>query len=161
MVDSKQAAGKVTIHKLDPKGKELWQYEGVLLDTTETSVTLEAWYDRPDQDFHGMPLRQGDRYVETHYSDRWYNVFEIFDVTTKELKGWYCNITRPAIIKDGHVSAVDLALDLLVFPDRRWLVLDENEFEAMELSAQDRQLALEALEGLISTVRTNSGPFRP
>ena len=151
---------KVTVHKLDPAGNELWQYEGVLLEVSETSVTLEAWYDRADQDFHGMPLRQGDRYVETHYSDRWYNVFELYDVVTEELKGWYCNITRPAVLRNASVSAVDLALDLLVFPDGRWLALDQEEFEAMDLSDEDRQRALDALEELKGMLRAREGPFR-
>lgn len=157
---SKQRESNVTVHKLDPQGNEIWRYDGVLLDSTETRAIVEAWYDRPDEDLHGMLLRQGDRYLETHYSDRWYNVFEIYDVASKQLKGWYCNITRPAIFEDGHIRAVDLALDLLVFPDGRWLVLDEKEFEAMELPAQDRRHAREALEGLIDMAQARAGPFR-
>jgi len=78
----------ITVHKLDETGREVWYYHGVVLDRTTTSLTLEAHFDRQDLDFHGMLLRRGDRFVETYYSDRWYNVFAIYDVDDDHHKCW-------------------------------------------------------------------------
>ena len=64
------------------------------------------------------------------------------------MKGWYCNITEPAEILDGAVSYMDLAIDLLVYPDGRQLVLDMDEFAALELTDYQRHKALDALKEL-------------
>jgi predicted RNA-binding protein associated with RNAse of E/G family len=95
-----------------------------------------------------MLFRKNDRFVEMYYSDRWYNIFEIHDREDDHLKGWYCNIGYPAEIEKQHVSYRDLALDLLVFPDGRQLVLDEDEFESLGLEPEVSQQAWHALEEL-------------
>jgi predicted RNA-binding protein associated with RNAse of E/G family len=149
----------ITIHKLDEKGVEVWKYYGTIRSKTPTSVTIEATFDRDEIQFQGIILRKGDRFLETFFSDRWYNIFEIYDVETKCLKGWYCNVCRPAQIEDSHVFADDLALDLIVYPDRRWLVVDEDEFAQLEISPEDKERAQEALEQLTHLVRKRMPPF--
>ena len=80
-----------------------------------------------------ITLKRNDRFVETFYSDRWYNIFEIYDRDDDHFKGWYCNIGKPAIIEDDFVSYVDLALDLWVSADGTQTVLDEDELEELNL----------------------------
>jgi len=150
---------EIVVHKLDEKGNEVWRYSGQLLERSETHIIIEARYDRDDQDFHELLLRRGDRFVESFYSDRWYNVFAIYDVDSDLLKGWYCNITRPASIQAGHVYYEDLALDLLVLPDGKWQVLDEEQFAAQDLSLEERQHALNAISELQTLVVRKRGPF--
>ena len=99
--------------------------------------------------------------METHFQDRWYNIFAVYDGTSGELKGWYCNITRPARFDGNHVSAEDLALDLIVRPDGTWTVVDESEFEALGLPSADRAAALAALAELKRLAQAWEGPFRP
>ena len=79
------------------------------------------------------------------YTDKWFNVFEIYDRDDGKLKGWYCNITKPAVIEDGSVSFVDLALDLWVSVDGKQTVLDEDELEELHL---DDELKKKVYEGL-------------
>ena len=149
----------ITVHKLDETGREVWRYNGVVINRTTTSLTLEAHFDRPDSDFQGVMLRSGDRFVETYYSDRWYNVFSIYDVDDDHHKGWYCNITRPARIEANHVYAEDLALDLIITPDGEQIVVDEEEFAMLEISPEDRQRALETLGHLQEMAEIKDGPF--
>jgi protein associated with RNAse G/E len=156
---SEARGSNITVHKLDAEGREVWQYQGTLREKSDSRVTLEARFDREDIEFHGLHLRMGDRFIETFYSDRWYNIFAVFDVDDDRLKGWYCNITRPAHIKEYHVYAEDLALDLIVTPDGEMLVLDEDEFAALPLTPADRKRALNALEELKTLAVTRSGPF--
>ena len=47
-------------------------------------------------------LRRGDRFIETYYTDRWYNIFEIHAREDDRLKGWYCNIAKPAVMEAGN-----------------------------------------------------------
>jgi len=135
----------VQVIKLNTEHQETWRYDGRVLSRTSNHVFLEAFFNRPDRLFHGILLAEGDRFLEAYYSDRWYNIFEIHDRSTDELKGWYCNVTYPAVFADGVVSYIDLALDLLVYPDGRQLVLDEDEFEDLHLGTADTQKARDAL----------------
>ena len=149
----------VTVHKLNEQGVEVFRYSGILVGDQGTSLTLEARFERADVQFFEVTFQEGDRFVETYYSDRWFNIFEIHDADDDHLKGWYCNITRPARFEQGHIYAEDLALDLLVYPDGRLRVLDEAEFEEQELSVSDRANALSALEELKRWVEARKGPF--
>jgi hypothetical protein len=93
-------------------------------------------------------IRGNDRFVESYYSDRWYNVFEIHAREDDALKGWYCNVAFPAVIEEHQVSYRDLALDLIVHPDGRQVVVDEDEFVALPLNAEVRAKAREGLAAL-------------
>ena len=147
------------IHKLDEKGNELWAYEAIKLEQNDTQITLDAFFDRDAVDIAGLQLRRGDRFVETFYFDRWYNIFAIYQKVSNRFKGWYCNIARPAWLERNHLYAEDLALDLVVLPDRRMTVVDRVEFEALIIPAVDRTKALEALDDLIDSAQNMVDPF--
>ena len=136
-----------------------WQYEGTVLQREENHIMLEALFNRDDLPFMDITLKRNDRFVETFYSDRWYNIFEIYDRDDGKFKGWYCNIGKPAVIADDFVSYVDLALDLWVSADGKQTVLDEDELEALSLDDKLKQKAYEGLEELkeVITKRRNSG----
>ena len=126
----------VLVLKCDLNGEETWRYEGQVLAEMPDRILIEARFNRSDLPFHGIVLRENDRFVELYFSDRWYNIFEVHDREDDRIKCWYCNVCKPAVFADGVISYVDLALDLLVYPDRMgWmrmssLVLDEDELFA-------------------------------
>ena len=149
----------IKVMKKNLAGEVTWQYEGVVLLRDDHSVTLEALFNRDDMPFMDIVLKRNDRFVETFYTDRWYNIFEIYDRDSKQLKGYYCNIGKPANIEDGAVSYVDLALDLWVNEDGIQTVLDEDEFDELELDAQTREQARAALEELKTRFKQNKPPY--
>lgn len=151
-----ESLNRVFVIKQNLERKVVWRYSGKVLEQTSDSILLEAFFNRPDKPFHGILLAQGDRFIEKYYSNRWYNIFEIHDHKTDVLKGWYCNVTYPAIFDNGFVYYVDLALDLLVYPDGRQLVLDEDEFADLHLNDDDTRLAREALMELQSRMRSSN-----
>ena len=104
-------------------------------------------------------LKTGDRFVEYYYSDRWYNIFAIHDRDDGKIKGWYCNIGQPAVIDDGIVSYVDLALDLWVSVDGKQTVLDEDEFEELKLNEELKTGALNGLDELKGLFKSKNPPF--
>lgn len=144
MLDSEQ----LNVVKQNPAGETLWTYTGRRLEQDGTRLVLEAFFDREDRQVHGMTIALGDRFIETYYTDRWYNVFAIYSRDDGSLRGWYCNICRPARFAGNTISYVDLALDLLVFPDGRQLVLDEDEFVALDLAVEEQAAARQALQEL-------------
>ncbi len=139
---------KIKVQKKNPAGEVTYEYEGVVLNRDETSVKLEALFDRADMPFMDVVFKMGDRFVEYYFTDRWYNIFVIHERATDKVKGWYCNVGKPATLEDGTVSYVDLALDLWVSADGRQTVLDEDEFEALKLDEELRAGALQGLEEL-------------
>ena len=111
---------------------------------SENAVILEALFNLDDMPFMGIVLKRADRFVELFYTDRWYNIFEIHDRDTDALKGWYCNISQPAVFESDEVlSFIDLALDLWVTPDGNQIILDEDEFKDLNLDESTRNKALE------------------
>ena len=125
-----------------------WQYEGVEMSRDENSITVEALFNRDDLPFQGIVLKRNDRFVETFYTDRWYNIFAVYDRDDGKLKGWYCNITKPAVIEDGSISYVDLALDLWVSADGKQTVLDEDELEELKLDDELKKKIYDSLHEL-------------
>lgn len=149
----------IIVLKKNLAGEVTWQYNGHILRRDVNAVTLEAFFNRPDMPFVDVIFKRDDRFVETFYSDRWYNIFEIHDRDDDKLKGWYCNVGCPAVIEDGAVSYVDLALDLWVNVDGRQTVLDEDEFEQLKLEAKERDKALDALSELQRVFKTQRPSF--
>lgn len=147
----------IEVIKLNLDRQETWRYTGQVLERGPHSVLLEARFNRDDTPFHGILLGRGDRFVEIFYTDRWYNIFEMHDRADDHLKGWYCNICLPAELDEDRVAYVDLALDLLVYPDGRQLVLDEDEFAALPLDGGMRAQANTALEALQNQFRSTDG----
>ena len=90
----------ITVYKQDHEGHETWQYTGTELARGETWLRLEAIFNGPEGDAGYVVWHHGDRFVEYFFTDRWYNIFEIHDSPSDLIKGWYCNITYPASIKD-------------------------------------------------------------
>jgi uncharacterized protein len=139
---------KIRVQKKNPAGEVTYEYEGVMLRRDEHSVVLEALFDRLDMPFMDVVFKTGDRFVEYYYTDRWYNIFAIHDREDGKVKGWYCNVGEPAVIEDGVVSYVDLALDLWVSANGKQTVLDEDEFEKLDLNEELRAAALDGLDDL-------------
>jgi hypothetical protein len=138
----------ITVIKQDPDGCEIWRYPGRLLQRYPDQIVVEAYFDREDMALGDLVLEKGDRFVETYFLARWYNTYEIYAQRAGNLKGWYCNISYPAVYQPGWIAYRDLALDLIVFPNGRQVVLDWDEFQALDLKPETRTLALEALSEL-------------
>ena len=148
----------VTIRKLDHDGRQVTAYPGRVLRREDHAIVLRTFWSRALLDVGYVVLEPGDRWTEYFYADRWYNVFEI-RASDGRLKGWYCNVTRPARISADEVTAEDLALDLWVAPDGEMRVLDEDEFAALPLTPAEREAAQQALAELQEMVAQKAAPF--
>ncbi len=152
---------EVIVRKLNYQGRETWRYPGVVLERGATWVWLEAYFNRDDMDAGYVVFRRGDRFVEWYSSEHWYNIFEVHDVTDDRLKGWYCNLSRPAQINlETHdISCDDLALDMWVDPAGHTLILDEIEFEALPIDEATRARVWHAVDELRDRVERRDPPF--
>ncbi|MFF5830080.1 DUF402 domain-containing protein [Streptomyces bacillaris] len=123
-----------------------------------TRITVRAPWAAPGvRDFGFVRFEPGDVFTEHYWRDRWYAVKEV-RAGDGELKGWYCDITRPAVLTDGVLTVEDLDLDLWVSADGSSVLrLDEDEFTASGLAGRDpgaagaATAALDELERLART----------
>ena len=138
----------VILIKRDHTGKEVWRYSGHLLRASKAGVLVAAPFNHADLPFHDLVFKHNDRFMEIYLIGHWFNIYEIHDRDTNTIKGWYCNVTRPPIIQPRQIAYDDLALDLLVYPDGRQLVLDEDEFKKLNLLPQDQEMARNGLQEL-------------
>src|SRR5690349_13411039 len=150
---------KIKVQKKNPAGELMYEYEGEVLRREERSIVLEALFDRADMPFMDVVFKTGDVFIEYYYTDRWYNIFTIMDREDGKIKGWYCNVGKPAVIVDGVVSYIDLALDLWVSATGKQTVLDEDEFEKLGLNEELKTGALKGLDELKALFKNNNPPF--
>jgi protein associated with RNAse G/E len=150
----------ITIEKYDYSGQFVLSYTGEVLERGESWLCLRAVFEREDINLGFVTFRKGDVFIEWFFSDRWYNIFEIHDLDSGRIKGWYCNVTRPATIEETRIAADDLELDVFVMPNGTIILLDEQEFSALDLPADERMAALRAIQSLRQQVAGQEGPFR-
>ncbi len=149
---------QVTVRKLDHAGRPVISYPATVVRRGDDAIVLHASWDRDPMDLGFVVLEPDDRWTEIFYANRWYNIFEI-RTSDGRLKGWYCNITRPARIGADEVAAEDLALDLWVEPDGTIQVLDEEEFAELCLRREERRAARKAVAELRARVALERFPF--
>ncbi|MEV5439124.1 DUF402 domain-containing protein [Streptomyces sp. NPDC052682] len=145
---SADAADEVEV-VLVKAGRTKIRYRAALLADDGTRITVRApWAGEGVRDFGFVRFEPGDVFTEHYWRDRWYAVKEV-RAASGALKGWYCDVTRPAVRAGAELVVEDLDLDLWCSADgtdvRR---LDEDEFAASGLARTDPEAASAALAAL-------------
>lgn len=130
-------------------GRTKIRYEAELLTDDGTHVTVRApWAGDGIRDFGFVRFEPGDVFTEHYWRNRWYSIKEVRDAKGT-LKGWYCDVTRPAVVSGTELVVEDLDLDLWRSADgsdvRR---LDEDEFADSGLAERDPEAAGAAMTAL-------------
>jgi len=123
--------------------------QGELLGDDGNRIAVRApWAGEGVRDFGFVRFEKGDVFTEYYWRDRWYAVKEVRD-SSGAVKGWYCDITRPAVLSGAELVVEDLDLDLWRSADgtdvRR---LDEDEFAESGLTESDPEAAAAAVAAL-------------
>lgn len=142
-------------------GRTKIRYTGELLTDDGTRVAVRApWAGSGVRDFGFVRFEPGDVFVEHFWRTRWYAVKEVW-TGDGVLKGWYCDVTRPALVRSGEILVEDLDLDLWVSADGTSVLrLDEDEFAGSGLATSDPEAAAQAvraLDALDDQARTPAG----
>ncbi len=72
-------------------------------------------------------IRRGTKSYEYYWLDRWYNIFK-FHEPNGDLRNYYCNINKPPTFNDNVLNYIDLDLDILVWKDFSYILLDQEEY---------------------------------
>lgn len=157
MKDKKE---RIIIHCYKHNGQlhKTWQ-DAFVLEKTKDKIVLgncQALVTKVD----GKTWYTKEPAILFYYPNKWYNIIA-------QLKEhglfYYCNITSPFIIEDNIIKYIDYDLDLRVFPDGGFKVLDRNEYRyhkrLMKYSKELDMVIKHSLTELINLKRSNSGPF--
>ena len=130
-------------------GRTKIRYGAELLGDDGTRVVVRApWAGDGVRDFGFVRFEKGDVFTEYYWRDRWYAVKEVRD-SEGTLKGWYCDITRPAALSGTELVVEDLDLDLWHSADGADVLrLDEDEFAESGLPETDPHAAAAAVAAL-------------
>lgn len=95
-----------------------------------------------------------------YYKKKWYNVITQFKDTGIY---YYCNIASPTIIEGKVIKYIDYDLDLRVFKDGSYKVLDKSEYEyhrkKMNYPEEIDMIVKQELKNLIKLYESRKGPF--
>lgn len=143
-------------------GRTKIRYAAEVVSDDGTRITVRApWASADVRDFGFVRFEPGDVFTEHYWRELppsppgapavpWCAVKEV-RTGDGTLKGWYCDITRPAVLERGRLLVEDLDLDLWVSADGGEILrLDEDEFAASGLAEADPRAAERAVRALDS-----------
>lgn len=94
------------------------------------------------------------------YKNRWFNILAQLK---KQGLFYYCNIATPYLVDENIIKYIDYDLDLRVFPDGGFRILDKNEYnyhkKIMHYSDELDEIVKSELASLIEMKKANEGPF--
>lgn len=152
---------KLTIHCYKHNGKiDRISGEAIVLDETdEYLVCANNKVKLIEND--GRSHRTKEIAILFFYKKEWYNILA-------QLKKYglfyYCNIASPYIIDGNIIKYIDYDLDLRIFPDGNFKVLDKNEYRyhkiTMRYSDEIDIIVQDSLNKLIDNKNNNAFPFK-
>ena len=110
----------------------------------------------------GRTWRTKEPAVLYFFYKQWYNIIGQYK---KNGIYYYCNMASPIIIEENTIKYIDYDLDLRVFPDGSFKVLDRGEYKyhksIMNYPEAIDKILKEELTNLINLVRNKENAFEP
>ncbi len=119
---------KVTVNsrKYDLSIRRTWTCD--LIEQNNSLIVLVGEFDR-DVKHPGLgSILRGTISYEYYWLDRWYNIFR-FHEPDGSLRNYYCNFAMRPTFADGVLDYIDLDIDVVVWPDSKYEVVDRDDFE--------------------------------
>lgn len=151
---------RLTIHCYKHNGKihRTWD-EATVLDVKEDLLVC-ANNKTTVTESDGRCHKTNEIAILYFYKKRWFNV--IAQLKNKGLF-YYCNIATPYLLDDNIIKYIDYDLDLRVFPDGGFRILDQNEYnyhrKLMHYPKEIDMILKKELSSLIEMKKNSIGPF--
>ncbi|MFN2391560.1 MAG: DUF402 domain-containing protein [Pyrinomonadaceae bacterium] len=152
----------VTINsrKIDGKIHKSWKAE--LIESKHNLLKFVGKFEKKIKHEHLGIIRRGTISYEFYWLDRGFNVFR-FHEPEGNLRNFYCNINLPPQLENNVLDYIDLDIDVLVWNDFSFQILDLEEFEenSKKFSYSDglKQTIDENLKQLIHLIEHRKFPF--
>ncbi len=152
---------EITVNSRKYDGRVRRSWTGGLISRNDELIVLVGRFDQNVKHSDLGSISQGTVSFEHFWLDRWYNIFR-FHEPDGTLKAWYCNVAMPATFDGAVLDFVDLDIDVVVWPDMKYEVLDRDDFEenSVKYGYPDRiKIAAEsALTDLLTLVKKHNLP---
>ncbi len=116
----------INSRKFDGKIHRSWTAE--LTDQNNSLITFVGIFEQEVNHRDLGVIRRGTISYEYYWLDRWYNIFQ-FHEPEGDLRNFYCNISQPPIFNKNTLDYIDFDVDILVWKDFSYHILDLEEFE--------------------------------
>lgn len=116
----------VNSRKYDGTIRRTWNCE--LIEQNGNALVFVGVFDHDVSHSDLGDIAAGTISYEYYWLDRWYNIF-CFHEPDGTFRNYYCNINMPPVFDGGILDYVDLDIDVVVWPDGKYQVLDEIEYE--------------------------------
>jgi hypothetical protein len=83
--------------KLDAAGQVIFGWQAELLHETATTRLARATFNLKPNQVDRIMLLPGDQFLESYFTNAWYNVIEVHDQQSAVIKAWYCNLSFPVL----------------------------------------------------------------
>ena len=152
----------VTINSRKFDGEIHRSWKAKLISKKNSLLTFVGEFEKQIQHQHLGVIRRKTISYEFYWLDRCYNIFR-FHEPNGDLRNFYCNINLPPKFENGVLDYTDLDIDLLVWKDFSYQILDLDEFknnaERFSYSEELQKKVHMNLKELISLVENKSFPF--
>ena len=127
-----------------------------LKDDCAVAVTDHTWVVEAD----GRRWLTKEPAICFYYYKRWFNVISMIRKTGIY---YYCNIASPSLYDGEAIKNIDYDLDVKVFPDKEYIILDRNEYEyhceKMNYPDSIKKIIESELNDLIKMIENQEAPF--
>ena len=152
----------VQIHSYKHNGRihRVWQETMVLKSTNKVIIGANERTLVTESDGRTWLTREPS--ITYFHSELWYN---IICMLREDGVYYYCNMSSPFVFDHNAIKYIDYDLDLKVFPDMSYTLLDEDEYEdhrqLMNYPPVIDSILKANLQKLIHWVEQRRGPFAP
>ena len=145
-------------YKHNEKIHKVWD-EAILLDIQDDSLVFGN--DRTKvTESDGRYWRTKEPAIMYFFKNNWFNIIAQYK---KDGIYYYCNMASPYILEENAIKYIDYDLDLRVFPDGSFKILDRGEYkyhkQLMNYSEDIDFILKEELTNLINLVRNKKSAF--
>ena len=149
---------EIHCYKHNGKIHRTWD-EARIIEVTDDYIVCGNYKTKVTEN-DGQTHRTKEPAIMFFYKKRWFNIIA-------QLKKYglfyYCNIASPFLIDEKIIKYIDYDLDLRVFPDGSFKVLDKNEYnyhsKIMRYPKEMDKILKSELDTLINMERKNESPF--
>ncbi|HXG83214.1 MAG TPA: DUF402 domain-containing protein [Pyrinomonadaceae bacterium] len=150
----------INSRKFDGALHRSWKAE--LTERTENLLTFVGKFEKEISHPNLKVIRRGTVSYEFYWTNRWYNIFR-FHEPEGGLRNFYCNVNQPPVCTGNVLDYVDLDIDVLVWKDLSFEILDLDEYKAnadkFNYPSELKNKVGKSLREILNLIKNKTFPF--
>jgi protein associated with RNAse G/E len=150
----------INSRKFDNTIHKSWKAE--LIERDNSLLVFVGKFEKEVKHSNLGVIRRGTISYEFYWLNRSYNIFR-FHEPDGDLRNFYCNVNLPPTFENDVLDYIDLDVDILVWKDFQYEILDLEEFEEnagkYNYSENLKQTVATSVKELINLIENRKYPF--